>query len=391
MFVMGSLLGLLVAAGAVVGMLPATSTPLHDDAPDAEEAQAGTPIEPLPDDAAAADIPAEVSDGSQPGDDTLHSDDTGPQDMPATVTDGSQPGDDTIISDETGPDDVLAVVTDGSDGAGPGASSTASEGADTLLGDLFADEIDGGEGSDQINGYGGGDLLQGGEGSDSLAGSEGSDTLKGGAGADTLEGGDGDDLLDAGAGDDTLSGGFGADTLLGGAGQDHLIGGADNDRLEGGAGNDTLEGAAGDDSLSGGAAQDDLSGGAGDDLLDWRVPDAHGHDTDGREFLNGGAGDDTVIRGADDWLSGNEGHDTFAIGGWIDPAHPATIADYAPGQDHLVLVYDGASPHLSIEPSETDGAAWITANGTRLAEVLNAGGLIAADVLAMTPAQLLQA
>ena len=56
MFVMGSLLGLLVAAGAAVGMLPATSTPLHDDAPDAEEAQAGTSIEPLPDDAAAADI-----------------------------------------------------------------------------------------------------------------------------------------------------------------------------------------------------------------------------------------------------------------------------------------------------------------------------------------------
>ena len=199
------------------------------------------------------------------------------------MTDGSQPGDDTIISDETGPDDVLAVVTDGSDGAGPGASSTASEGADTLLGDLFADEIDGGEGSDQINGYGGDDLLQGGEGSDSLAGSEGSDTLE------------------------------------------------------------------------------------------------------------GGAGDDTVIGGADDWLSGNEGHDTFAIGDWIDPAHPATIADYEPGKDHLVLVYDGASPHLSIEPSETDGAAWISANGTRLAEVLNAGGLSAADVLAMTPAQLLQA
>ena len=226
------------------------------------------------------------------------------------MTDGSQPDDDTIISDETGPDDVLAVVTDGSEGAIPGASSTASDGADTLLG---------------------------------------------------------------------------------GAGQDHLIGGAGDDRLEGGAGTDTLEGAAGNDSLSGGTGQDDLSGGAGDDLLDGRVPDAHGHDTDGRDFLNAGAGDDTVIGGADDWLSGNEGHDTFAIGGWIDPAHPATIADYEPGKDHLVLVYDGASPHLSIEPSETDGAAWISANGTRLAEVLNAGGLSAADVLAMTPAQLLQA
>lgn len=84
------------------------------------------------------------------------------------------------------------------------------------------------------------------------------------------------------------------------------------------------------------------------------------------------------------------GGELFALGDWIDPRDPATIADYDAWEDQIVVVYDpdaGVAPRLSIEPSETHGAAWVVLNGTRLAEVLGAGSLAAQDVLLLTPAE----
>ena len=50
-----------------------------------------------------------------------------------------------------------------------------------------------------------------------------------------------------GDGDDSLPGGDGDDTIIGGGGNDTLIGGGGNDTLDGGTGDDTMDGGAGDD------------------------------------------------------------------------------------------------------------------------------------------------
>ncbi|MFL6671664.1 MAG: DUF4214 domain-containing protein [Massilia sp.] len=61
----------------------------------------------------------------------------------------------------------------------------------------------------------------------------------GGAGADLIVGNDVANDIDGGAGDDVLQGGAGNDTLRGGLGNDRVSGGSGDDRLDGGAGIDT--------------------------------------------------------------------------------------------------------------------------------------------------------
>ncbi|MFL6671665.1 MAG: DUF4214 domain-containing protein [Massilia sp.] len=61
----------------------------------------------------------------------------------------------------------------------------------------------------------------------------------GGAGADRIVGNDVANDIDGGAGDDVLQGGAGNDTLRGGLGNDRVSGGSGDDRLDGGAGIDT--------------------------------------------------------------------------------------------------------------------------------------------------------
>ena len=109
---------------------------------------------------------------------------------------------------------------------------------DTLSGDDFANQIDGGAGNDSLLGRGGADTLLGGAGADVLDGGAGNDRLYGDTEADRLTGGDSNDLLDGGAGNDTLLGGAGVDSLIGGAGNDSLTGGLDADILTGGLGTD---------------------------------------------------------------------------------------------------------------------------------------------------------
>lgn len=67
------------------------------------------------------------------------------------------------------------------------------------------------------------------EGADVLLGSAGADTLQALGGNDMVAAGDGADLLDGGAGDDALYGGAEADTLAGGDGDDRLFGGVGGD------------------------------------------------------------------------------------------------------------------------------------------------------------------
>jgi len=103
-----------------------------------------------------------------------------------------------------------------------------SEGADFIVGNGAANDLDGWLGDDIILGRGGDDRIEGYNGADSLWGEAGDDELLGGAGADELVGGAGRDVLIGGSGSDTLSGddvgaGTFADTLTGGSGNDIFV------------------------------------------------------------------------------------------------------------------------------------------------------------------------
>ncbi len=271
-----------------------------------------------------------------------------------------------------------------------GTAIQGTDEADMLSGDpegtVSDDLIDAGAGDDQVNGYGGDDSILGGDGADDLWGGAGDDTLHGGTGADTLRGGDGADRLSGGAGDDSLAGQEGEDTLDGGDGQDSLVGGGGDDRLDGGAGDDALLGALGNDTLIGGAGQDTLMGGDGNDRLDGHVSGDGQPDTDGRDYLNGGAGDDTILSGHDDWATGGSGADEFTLHDWLgDGGGIATIGDYDPAADRLVLLYDPRAhpdPAVTVEQPETAGAAArILIDGLAVAQVFGADHIDPADIL----------
>ena len=199
-----------------------------------------------------------------------------------------------------------------------------------------------------------------------------------------LEGGDGDDTLHGGAGDDTLIGGPGDDLLVAGSGDTHLSGGPGEDTLLGGAGNDTLEGGWGDDLLVAGTGSNLLMGGAGDDTLVGAALDGDGIDRGGSNFLNGGDGNDLLIIGAHDVAHGGAGADTFMIGSWIADGQTATIQDYTPGEDLIVLSYDPilhdpAALEVVIDPDMPDNAL-IVLDGVVLAEVIDGAGLTVQDI-----------
>ncbi len=281
-------------------------------------------------------------------------------------------------------------TTTGQTGA-PGIPAETTPQNDILVGTPADDHIDGAAGDDQIGGYAGDDLLQGGAGEDDLRGDSGQDRLSGGDGNDTLAGGADDDSLMGDAGHDELVGQEGDDTLSGDAGNDSLLGGAGDDSLTGGAGNDGLQGGDGNDILAGGDGQDTLMGGNGDDRLTDR--DAAGDPS--RDFLNGGAGHDTLLAGEGDWLDGGAGHDDFVLNEWLAAGgDAATIGDYNPDEDQIVVVYDPASypePELSVAPTEgSPNDMEVFLNGTLVAHVLDSPDLTVAD-LTLLPTAMAQA
>ncbi len=198
--------------------------------------------------------------------------------------------------------------------------------AASIDGNLFDNQITGGNRSDTISGAEGNDTLNGLAGHDTLNGELGDDRLFGGTGNDTLNGGEGNDALYGGAGNDiyivdggeiisearspdhsadsggidevrastsyalganlekltllgeanlngngnalanTLTGNSGRNTLKGDAGNDLMKGEAGDDGLHGQTGDDTLWGAEGNDGLDGGKGADAMWGGSGDDI-----------------------------------------------------------------------------------------------------------------------------
>lgn len=168
-----------------------------------------------------------------------------------------------------------------------------------ILGDRFANLLEGDEGDNTISGRGGDDELIGNEGNDILFAGNGDDILNGGMGADRLNGGNGGDNINGGGGIDTavyaqsdsgvsvdleLGTGLGGDAsgdiildvenLVGSSFDDSLTGNSEDNRLVGNSGNDALFGGAGNDRLIGGEGSDQLIGGQGTDTAVYTQSDA---------------------------------------------------------------------------------------------------------------------
>jgi Ca2+-binding RTX toxin-like protein len=285
-----------------------------------------------------------------------------------------------------------------------------SDRADTLFGDISADDIDGLGGNDTIWARAGDDDVDGGDGDDVLHGEAGFDYMVGGAGADALYGEGDDDELLGGAGDDVLEGGAGYDRLAGEAGRDLLAGqegddelyaanlisladlpaalaagetqmgsGLAGDLLDGGTGNDIALGAEGDDAVSGASGADVLAGGGGADnvLGDWELlfagtawtanrvvtTDANGTTytldftgasytvaaVGGNDELYGGAGDDWLFaNGGDDYLDGGADNDVLFGQEGFDVL-------FGGGGDDVVVGDDGALPAAQHGDDYLDG------------------------------------
>jgi Ca2+-binding RTX toxin-like protein len=198
----------------------------------------------------------------------------------------------------------------------------------------------------------------------------------------TLRGGALDDVLIGGAGAGMLAGHGGDDWLAATDGPSHQIGGQGDDVLVGGAGDDRLEGGDGDDLLIAGLGSNTLLGGYGNDTVIGAALDADGQDQSGQNFLNGGAGDDVLVAGSGDYMNGGSGADQFVLGNWLQGA--ATIVDYQPGDDQILVQYDPTrlpEPDLSIAFAPDDLAtAQIWLNGQMIAQVANAPELAVADI-----------
>ncbi|KPQ10476.1 MAG: Hemolysin-type calcium-binding repeat (2 copies) [Rhodobacteraceae bacterium HLUCCA09] len=198
--------------------------------------------------------------------------------------------------------------------------------------------------------------------------------------------------IDGGAEAERIVGGDGADDLGGGGGDDTLEGGAGDDRLFGDWGDDRLEGGAGDDRLADGSGDDTLLGGAGDDHLS-TVPADGEAAFDGRDVLDGGEGDDTLVLGAQDHATGGAGADTFMLGPGLVPfgaGDAATLADFDPAEDSLVVVWDDwtndAPPEIALSRVADDpDMVEVLADGVALAR-LSAGAGLGADDITLLPA-----
>ncbi len=121
--------------------------------------------------------------------------------------------------------------------------------ADILEGTNVSELMQGLGGHDQMYGRNGNDIMMGGGGDDTLIGHHGHDTLHGEDGNDTLLSGGHNDTIYGGAGNDLAAGGWGHDTLFGGTGDDILVGDLGNDVMNGGAGRDILRGDEGRDTM----------------------------------------------------------------------------------------------------------------------------------------------
>jgi Ca2+-binding RTX toxin-like protein len=165
----------------------------------------------------------------------------------------------------------------------PGWFIEGTDGAETLYGSHYDDEIWAFGGNDIIYDQGGNDIVHAGAGNDIIIGSAGADQLDGGSGIDTVSYASSTAVIvDLGSGRsgqggyaqgdkyvsiENVFGSAYADTLIGNAANNGLSGAAGNDYIDGYAGYDTLDGGDGNDTVVGGQGNDRLIGGRGNDVL----------------------------------------------------------------------------------------------------------------------------
>jgi Ca2+-binding RTX toxin-like protein len=263
---------------------------------------------------------------------------------------------------------------------------------DTIYGRDGDDRIVGYKGDDSLHGDRGNDVLWGYEGDDNLYGKNGDDTLIGGVGNDKLYGDDGQDSLWGGEGNDILKGGLGGSYMNGEGGDDSLYfdpyrGRIEDviDELSGFLGNSSLHGGDGHDILNifgkttytdaANAKQDGwiyiginegdigsmfFEGSPRDSGMPWAslgtfdgIEEIRAEGNGGLKFHGGqgqgfkvtgtAQGDDLSSFGADDWLRGGGGNDSFFFNGgdriesWTKDADEFYFADYANGGGAAVL------------------------------------------------------
>lgn len=187
---------------------------------------------------------------------------------------------------------------------------------------------------------------------------------QGTAGNDSIEGTTGRDLLEGGGGDDVLQGRGGAD---------HLVAFDE--------GSDTLWGGMGADSLHGYTVN-----AMPDGDTSFVVED---HEAD---RLRGGLGADKLWLASDDVGTGGAGADEFHVSWDIEAGHPATITDYHPSLDRIVIEFtshhaDGEmepitdqEQDITTEPLEDGSGTAICLNGQPVAHVLGTTTLSASDI-----------
>lgn len=190
------------------------------------------------------------------------------------------------------------------------------------------------------------------------------------------------------------------DSLHGGAADDSLVGGAGRDFIDGQGGDDILSGQAGQDQLVGfEEGQDTLYGGADDDILHGYAlhapPDGDASfliEDQEADDLQGGAGNDLLYLATADIGTGGEGADAFHLSWDVDTDQPATIQDYQPGTDKIVIEFTShradddmteitqADQEVSTTPLADGSGTAIQLNGQTIATVLGTTSLQASDI-----------
>jgi len=168
---------------------------------------------------------------------------------------------------------------------------TTGEGADSITGGAYIDDI---------NVAGGDNYVMAGSGDDTVVASEGADTIMGGAGDDNITAGEGMNIITGEAGDDVITSGDDDDDLSGGAGDDNITSTKGDDTIDGGAGDDTLSGGRGDDLITGGEGDDVIFAGTGADTVNAGGDDdlISITDIDSEDVVDGGAGVDSMVGNA---------------------------------------------------------------------------------------------
>lgn len=214
------------------------------------------------------------------------------------------------------------------------------------------ENLSGSEFNDRINGDANANELSGFGGHDTIKGNGGQDTFYGANGNDKIQGGNDVDYMDGGYGTDVLVGYDGNDAQYGSFGNDSIFGGRGNDLILGEDGDDALRGNKGNDTIDGGFGSDRMYGGSGSDLMEGF------EDVD---YILGERGNDTIEGGeGNDKLTGGTGADVFVMdfGGGYD-----AVRDFEDGTDLMDVSKMGINDFSQVTTSAVTAGVKVDMGG----------------------------